>query len=114
MVTFKGTPTNEEATILFNIIDADTPNIEFRNISFYCESIKDASGRIFKKVRHGYWIFDSEAMTLACSECGDMFKFDDVDGVLEFKEYAKHCITCGSEMDKENEQWMTISGEARR
>lgn len=52
-------------------------------------------------VTHGQWIFDSDTMTLTCSECGDVFRFDDIDEVLDFKEYALYCIHCGSKMDKE-------------
>ena len=51
---------------------------------------------------HGEWIADTENMTLNCSLCGEQFKFDDADEMLDYKEYAYFCIHCGSDMRKEN------------
>ena len=52
---------------------------------------------------HGEWIADTENMTLNCSLCGEQFKFDDVDEMLDYKEYAHFCIHCGSDMRERRE-----------
>ena len=52
---------------------------------------------------HGEWSADTENMTLNCSLCGEQFKFDDVDEMLDYKEYACFCIHCGADMRKETE-----------
>ena len=51
-------------------------------------------------VRHGHWIFNQEDMTLHCSYCGEVFRFEDTekDECLDFMEYAKYCLACGAKM----------------
>ena len=51
---------------------------------------------------HGEWIADTENMTLNCSLCGEQFKFDDVDEMLDYKEYAYFCIHCGADLRGED------------
>lgn len=46
-VSVKGTASKLEMEILGGIIDPDCPNIEFKNVTFDCKSIKDAAGHIF-------------------------------------------------------------------
>lgn len=46
---------------------------------------------------HGEWIADTEKMTINCPICGEKFGFDDVDEMLDYKEYAHFCIHCGAD-----------------
>lgn len=46
----------------------------------------------------GEWIIDTYNMELKCGICGEIFRFDDVDELLDYKEYAKYCLACGSQM----------------
>ena len=54
-------------------------------------------------VRHGHWIFNQEDMTLHCSRCDEVFRFEETeqDECLDFMEYAKYCLACGAVMDEE-------------
>ena len=54
-------------------------------------------------VRHGHWVFNQEDMTLHCSCCDEVFRFeeDEKDECLDFMEYAKYCLACGAVMDEE-------------
>lgn len=47
---------------------------------------------------HGEWIIDTYNMELRCGICGETFRFDDVDELLDYKEYAKYCLACGARM----------------
>jgi hypothetical protein len=47
---------------------------------------------------HGEWIVDTYNMELRCGICGEIFRFDDVDELLDYKEYAKYCLACGADM----------------
>lgn len=47
---------------------------------------------------HGEWIVDTYNMELRCEFCGETFRFDDVDELLDYKEYAKYCLACGARM----------------
>lgn len=46
----------------------------------------------------GEWIIDTYNMELKCGVCGETFRFDDVDEVLDYMEYAKYCLACGAKM----------------
>ncbi len=52
----------------------------------------------------GEWVVYTDGscggITLSCSRCGEEFNFDDVDEALDYKEYAKFCLHCGSKMEK--------------
>ena len=50
-------------------------------------------------VRHGRWEINTD-LTMHCSCCGELFRFDDKDECLDFMEYAKYCIACGAKMDE--------------
>ena len=54
-------------------------------------------------IRRGHWIFNQEDMTLHCSCCDEVFRFeeDEKDECLDFMEYAKYCLACGAVMDEE-------------
>lgn len=47
---------------------------------------------------HGEWIVDTYNMELRCEICGENFRFDNVDELLDYKEYAKYCLACGARM----------------
>lgn len=47
---------------------------------------------------HGEWIVCDYDLKLKCSICGETFNFDDVDELLDYKEYAKYCLVCGADM----------------
>lgn len=49
---------------------------------------------------YGEWIADTKDMALKCSLCGEQFKFDDIDEMIDYKEYAYFCIHCGAKMTK--------------
>ena len=107
MVSVKGTASRLEKEILNGIIEPNCPNIEFKNITFDCKSIKDAAGHIFinqtyynvAPVRYGEWIHPREyGLNLPehyCSECR-AWEYSDVE--------SKFCPNCGAKMDKDNEQ----------
>jgi hypothetical protein len=43
-------------------------------------------------------MIDTYNMELRCGICGETFRFDDVDELLDYKEYAKYCLACGTRM----------------
>lgn len=47
---------------------------------------------------HGEWMIDTYNMELRCEICGENFRFDNVDELLDYKEYAKYCLACGARM----------------
>ena len=59
MITVKG-QANMDRFIIGHIIDPSVPNIEFKNITFDCKTIKDASGHIFVQQNTDKWIPVSE------------------------------------------------------
>lgn len=46
----------------------------------------------------GEWIVHDYEMKLICPICGETFNFDEVDELLDYKEYAKFCLACGADM----------------
>lgn len=71
----------------------------------YCELMKVASADV-APVRHGHWIFNQEEMSLHCSYCDEVFRFEDAekDECLDFMEYAKYCLACGTRMDGDSDE----------
>ena len=73
MITVKG-KTDMDRFIIGHIIDPSAPNVEFKNITFDCKMIKDASGHIFVRQKAGEWIPVSERLpeceqeVLICTE----------------------------------------------
>ena len=63
------------------------------------ETLKDLPSADVAPVRHGRWELNTD-MTMHCSCCGELFRFDDKDGCLDFMECAKYCIACGAKMDE--------------
>ena len=61
MITVKG-KTDMDRFIIGHIIDPSAPNVEFKNITFDCKMIKDASGHIFVRQKAGEWIPVSERL----------------------------------------------------
>ena len=104
MVSVKGTASELEKEILSGIIEPNCPNIEFKNITFDCKSIKDAAGHIFINqtywnvvpVQHGHWIKISPAGIYECSECRKNVMTSDI-------EAYEYCHGCGTKMDGEDE-----------
>ena len=64
------------------------------------ETIKEKNA-VVAPVRHGHWIFNQDEMSLHCSYCDEVFRFEDAekDECLDFMEYAKYCLACGTRMD---------------
>lgn len=109
MVSVKGTASKLEKEILGGIIEPNCPNIEFKNITFDCKSIKDAAGHIFINqtywnvvpVRHGHWIHVDYRKTI-CSVC----EVDESDFIYGTEDWygcgeSKFCPNCGAKMDSE-------------
>lgn len=65
-------------------------------IADWIEARRDAA-----PVRHGHWVFNQDEMSLHCSYCDEVFRFDgaEKDECLDFMEYAKYCLACGTKMD---------------
>ena len=70
------------------------------------ESIEAIPSFDVAPVRHGHWIFNQDEMSLHCSYCDEVFRFEDAekDECLDFMEYAKYCLACGTRMDGENDE----------
>ena len=68
--------------------------------------IEDAPTIDVAPVRHGHWIFNQDEMSLHCSYCDEVFRFEDAekDECLDFMEYAKYCLACGTRMDGESDE----------
>lgn len=67
------------------------------------EVFRSISSADVAPVRHGHWVFNQEDMTLHCSRCDEVFRFEETekDECLDFMEYAKYCLACGAVMDEE-------------
>lgn len=61
MITVKG-KADADWAIISHIIDPSALNVEFKNITFDCKTIKDASGHIFVRQKAGEWIPVSERL----------------------------------------------------
>ena len=61
MITVKG-QADMDRFIIGHIIDPSVSNIEFKNITFNCKTIKDASGHIFVRQKVEEWIPVSERL----------------------------------------------------
>lgn len=98
MVTIKGDPTPiEYMSIINSIVDPQAKNIELKNISFYCESIKDALGNVFVKRKTGRWHTLRDASSkqeyLTCSKCTSRYSAN--------AKYWNFCPNCGADMKGE-------------
>ena len=62
-----------DMSIVSKIVDTQSQNIKFQNISFYCETIEDANGTIFHKQPDSPWIPCSERLpavqVVRCKDC---------------------------------------------
>lgn len=70
------------------------------------KKIKNMPSADVAPVRHGHWIFNQDEMSLHCSYCDEVFRFEDAekDECLDFMEYAKYCLSCGTRMDGESDE----------
>ena len=93
MITVKG-QADTDRFIIGHIIDPSAPNVEFKNITFDCKTIKDASGHIFVRQKTGEWqdgdgIRDDESeYCVYCSECGNWSEYREL-----------YCGACGAKME---------------
>ena len=69
------------------------------------ETIREKNA-VVAPVRHGHWIFNQDEMSLHCSYCNEVFRFEDAekDECLDFMEYAKYCLACGTRMDGDSDE----------
>lgn len=95
MITVKG-QTDIDKFIIGHIIDPSAANVEFKNITFDCKTIKDASGHIFVQQKAGEWQKEikgngwSEWAVLTCDQCG---------AVIENPTFeTNYCPNCGAKM----------------
>lgn len=84
--------TNEEAIKTLHELWRET------NDSWYEEAFRIAVEALKTDRPHGEWMIDTYNMELRCGICGETFRFDDVDELLDYKEYAKYCLACGARM----------------
>ena len=97
MVMIKGNITPLEMVIIGSIKDVSVKNIEFKNITFDVETIRDAAGNVFAKRKKGSWIpcnngkFTGGAYWFSCSKCGHI-----VPGGLQSGKLF--CEQCGADM----------------
>lgn len=84
-------------------IDFDFRHGEINGLNWACDIIEAMPSADVALIRHGHWIFNQEDMTLHCSCCDEVFRFeeDEKDECLDFMEYAKYCLACGAVMDEE-------------
>lgn len=76
MITVKG-QTEMDKYIVGHIIDPSVPNIEFKNITFDCKTIKDASGHIF--VRQKERTMSNKSICQALAEAQIRLKEHNID-----------------------------------
>ena len=81
--------------IISRIIDPSDTKIEFKNITFDCKTIKDASGNVFVRQKIGEWM-SIKGNIYRCSECGTKIAFSGIT-------IAKYCDNCGAKMGGEEE-----------
>ncbi len=66
MVKFKSTATPLEMSIVTNAVEVEPNRVEFRNVTFGCKEIKDASGNVFTKI-------------IRCKDCREFRRYIDTD-----------------------------------
>lgn len=90
-------------------VDEMSKHPSTKDIDYY-DALMDAEDAIddlppadVAPVRHGHWVFNQDDMTLHCSRCDEVFRFEETekDECLDFMEYAKYCLACGAVMDEE-------------
>lgn len=103
MVTIKGNPTPIDMSIINSIVDPQAKDIELKNISFYCESIKDALGNVFVKRKTGRWLKYPHGVPY-CSECGFIAPFMEKWSLFRKRieiTPSEFCWRCGAKMEGE-------------
>lgn len=92
MIKIKGEGTSLDWQIINSIKDVSVKNIEFKNVTFECETIIDASGNLFEKRVKGEWIDCTEDGYVECPFCHSATNCDGNKEELHF------CFSCGAEM----------------
>ena len=92
MIKIKGEGTSLDWQIINGIKDVSVKNIEFKNVTFECETITDASGNLFEKRARGKWIDYTEDGYVECPFCHSATNCDGNKEELHF------CFSCGAEM----------------
>ncbi len=95
MVTIKN-DNQFDRYIVSQIIDCQTENIKFQNITFDCKTITDAKGNVFSiqpEQKKGKWREMNHDLGFECSECGweSYYKYD-------------FCPNCGARMEVEEDE----------
>ena len=96
MIKIKGEGTSLDWQIINSIKDVSAKNIEFKNITFECQTITDASGNLFEKREKGKWIGVGQRQKdgyvwMKCSKCGN----EDIDSPTTRTNF---CPNCGADM----------------
>ena len=92
MIKIKGEGTSLDWQIINGIKDVSVKNIEFKNVTFECETITDASGNLFEKRVRGKWIDYTEDGYVECPFCHSATNCDGNKEELHF------CFSCGADM----------------
>ena len=99
MVKFdKANATPLDLTIISSILDCQTNNIKFKNITFDANTITDSVGTVFERQKTGKWLPDNNNYIYekyVCSQCKVSFKTDNCMG----KPLWKFCPNCGAKME---------------
>ena len=92
MIKIKGEGTSLDWQIINGIKDVSVKNIEFKNVTFECETITDASGNLFEKRVRGKWMDYTEDGYVECPFCHSATNCDGNKEELHF------CFSCGADM----------------
>ena len=98
-VVIKGEISALEKYMIQGIKDCQTEHIKFTNTSFRCETIEDADGTIFTRVRKrkkAKGIDQYNDKNWHCSECGAIVEKDE-----QINHNWYYCYHCGARMDYE-------------
>ena len=98
MIKIKGEGTSLDWQIINGIKDVSVKNIEFKNVTFECETITDASGNLFEKRGRGKWIDYTEDGYVECPFCHSATNCDGDKEELHF------CFSCGADMRGEQHE----------
>lgn len=79
--------TREEAIKVLNMVEAHGLADKAKRVAI--EALSE---------RTGEWEIDAEKMEIRCPKCGEKFRFDDADEMLDYLEYANYCIFCGEKL----------------
>jgi len=77
-----------------------TPTVDAVSLEDY-RSMEQTVNKLTKAIsenhiEHGHWIDDWDIGCSVCSECDDLFLWEDFNGVREFN----YCPTCGAKMNE--------------